>query len=97
MATRVTNNGTWKVESAKGSVEIMSSPDGKPLMTEPVAAGSPMSEVLQRAFLKFGAPEHIVTDGGLDFASKSVSDVLASFGVKQHIKIPTRGSNRSGL
>ena len=99
MATRVTKNGSWKVRrgSANGSVEITVSPDGKPPMTESAAAGSPISEVLERAFLKFGVPEQIVTDGGPDFASKSVGDVLASFGVKQHIKIPTRGSNRSGL
>jgi hypothetical protein len=99
MATRVTKNGSWKVRrgSANGSVEITGGPDGKPLMTESAAAGTSISEVLQLAFLKFGAPEQIVTDGHPDFASKSVSDVLASFGVEHRTEVPTHISNRSGL
>jgi hypothetical protein len=99
MAAHVTKNGSWKVRridlgSANGSVEIISSPDGKPLMTESVAAGTTILEVLERAFLKFGVPEQIVTDGSPEFASKSISDILASLGVEHRAEVPR---NRSGL
>jgi transposase InsO family protein len=66
-------------------------------MTESAAAETPMSELLKRAILQFGVPKQIVTDAGRDFASKSVSDVLASFGVEHRIEVPSRVSNRSDL
>jgi hypothetical protein len=56
-------------------------------MTESEAEGTPISEMLKRVFLKFGVPKQIVTDKGLDFASKSVSDVLASFGFKHRTEV----------
>jgi hypothetical protein len=89
MATRATKNGSWKVRrgSANGSVEITVSPDGKPLMTESAAEGTPISEMLKRVFLKFGVSKQIVTDKGPDFASKSVSDVLASLGVNHRTEV----------
>jgi hypothetical protein len=91
MAKHVRKRGSWKVRrgSDNGSVEITCNSDGKPLMTESVAKGTPISEVLERALSKFGVPEQIVTDGGPEFTSKSVSDVLASFRV-MHRAEPTR-------
>jgi len=75
--------------AANGSVEITCNSDGKLLMTESVATGTPISEVLERAFSKFGVPQQIITDGGPDFTSKSVSDVLVSFRVS-HRAEPNR-------
>jgi hypothetical protein len=66
MATRGTKNGSSRV-LRRGSVN---------------AEGTPISEMLKREFLKFGVPKQIVTDKCPDFGSKSLSDVLASLGVK---------------
>jgi transposase InsO family protein len=46
------------------------------------AEGTPISEMLKREFLKFGVPKQIVTDNGPAFGSKSLSDALASLGIK---------------
>jgi hypothetical protein len=50
------------------------------------AEGTPISEMLKREFLKFGVPEQIVTECP-DFGSKSLSDVLASLGVKHRTEV----------
>jgi hypothetical protein len=49
--------------------------------------GTPISEMLKREFLKFGVPKQIVTDKCPDFGSKSLSDVLASLGVKHRTEV----------
>jgi hypothetical protein len=46
------------------------------------AEGTPISEMLKREFLKFGVPKQIVMDQGPAFSSKSLSDALASLGIK---------------
>jgi len=51
------------------------------------AEGTPISEILKREFLKFGVPKQIVTDKCPDFGSKSLSDVLASLGVKHRTEV----------
>jgi hypothetical protein len=71
MATRATKNGSSKV-LRRGSVN---------------AEGTPISEMLKREFLKFGVPKKIVTDNCPNFCSKSLSDALASLGVKHRTEV----------
>jgi hypothetical protein len=87
MATRATKNGSWKVRRGSRFSRDHSQLRWEALMTESAAEGTPISEMLKRVFLKFGVPKQIVTDKKPNFASKSVSDVLASLGVKHRTEV----------
>ena len=71
MATRATKNGSSKV-LRRGSAN---------------AEGTPISEMRKREFLKFGVPKQIETDKCPDIASKSLSNVLASLGIKHRTEV----------
>jgi hypothetical protein len=51
------------------------------------APGTPISEMLKRDFLIFGVPKQIETDKCPDVASKSLSNVLASLGIKHRTEV----------
>ena len=84
----IRKNVSWRFRrgSVNGSVEIMVDPDGKLLMT--AAAGSQISEVLERAFLRFGVPERIITHGGPDFTSRSFGNLLVQYHVEHRVEVP---------
>jgi len=57
-------------------------------MTEFVVPGTKILEMLEAASSKYGVPFQIVTNEP-EFALKSVSDMVASFGVQYCFEVPT--------
>jgi hypothetical protein len=89
MASHFRKYVSWQVcRGEDGSVEITCNSDSKLLMTEFVDLGTPILEMLGRAFSKFGVPFQIVTNEP-EFALISISEMVASFGVQYRFEVST--------